>query len=233
MGALPARAGWGAEIGRMVVNSLVRQAVNRVMYQPRSYSAPSYQQPYDDSSHYSYKPATSAPAHHGSSSSRTHQTATVHGTTLHYPTDSKFVPPPPPYPEVYPGGPDTSISSTSGAKRSSAMDLVPPPPPAPSIWDDVTPVASVSAKPASSPSKARAADSVKQAMVPKHEKIGGYTKHPADSGIIGKNNSADAKDSGADQVSDSDVTADTVPKPAPDFHRRKVAVHHGPGRAGT
>ncbi|MGH7193242.1 MAG: hypothetical protein ACREJM_06860 [Candidatus Saccharimonadales bacterium] len=237
MAALPAKAGWGAEVGRMVINSLVRQAVNRVMYQQRGYAAPSYQQPYQDSSNYSYNaPAATATggrarAHHAGSTQR-HQTATVLGT-LHYPADQKFVPPPPPYPEVYPGGPDTSISSASGRKHSSAMDLVPPPPPAPSVWDDLTPASSVSAKPPASPGKPTGSDGVKQAMVPKRQNVGGYTRHPNDGGIIGKNSPTDSKDPGAEQVSDSEETTDTVPKPAPDFHRRKVAVHKATGRAGT
>src|SRR6185437_13039328 len=247
MVAPPAKAGWGAEVGRMVVNSLMRQAVNRVIYQSRSYSAPSYQQPYQDSSNYGYRSPSAASTNervssehvssHGSGTAHRHVTATARGA-LHYPSDKKFVPPPPPYPEVYPGEPDTSILSAGGKKHSSGMDLVPPPPPAPSVWDDLTPVsAEVSATPvihgdeAATPAlhaeKGRSVPvQTKKAMVPKHENIGGYTKHPAESGIIGSSRSTAVEASGADPVSDSDQTSDTVPKPAPDFHRHKVAVHH-------
>jgi hypothetical protein len=156
---MPAYAGWGADLGRSVVSSIVRQAANRLVnralnssylppsqpaYRPDNYSNNFAPQPYE--------PYHRPPAHHSTSAAH-HNSATGHKTvtasakpSLAYPKDKGFIPPPPPYPTVYPGGKDTTLASMK--ESAGKVDtLVPPPPPAPSVWDDATPVSDASSHP--------------------------------------------------------------------------------------
>jgi hypothetical protein len=156
---MPAYAGWGADLGRSVVSSIVRQAANRLVnralnsgYLPPS--QPSYR-PDNYSNNFvpqQYEPYRQQPVHHSSSPPR-HTPPTAHKTvtasakpSLAYPKDKGFIPPPPPYPTVYPGGKDTTIASMKESTGKSD-NLVPPPPPAPSVWDDATPVSDASVHP--------------------------------------------------------------------------------------
>jgi hypothetical protein len=223
---LPAHAGWGSDLSRVVVTGLVRQyatrLIQRSLYQPgRSPAMNNYGQPNYGQSNYGQPSAgisdgyeQAAPVnpphtttHHQHSNGHT-VTATAHGA-LRYPTDQKFIPPPPPFPTVYPGGADTSISSMSSKSSIRGNDLVPPPPPSPSIWSDLEPVSQVSATPIAS-------HTVSQPASKLSAPVGNRTASP-----LAKKYFATAEDEG------------DMPKAAPDLHRAHTVATHTQHHSGT
>lgn len=139
--------GYGANNSFMA--SLARQAARQlIIYELRKLNSPKRSSRPESAS------SRSNASHHSANSNGQSYNDTRHGHSsgtgsspykvgtvkddpsgLRYPTEDKFVPPPPPtIPVVYPSSP---VASGSHSKSpAGASPLVPPPPPAPSIWDD-------------------------------------------------------------------------------------------------
>jgi hypothetical protein len=229
---LPAHAGWGADLSRAVVTGLVRQYSNRLLqrgfnsnyrkppannYDKPGYGQSGYSHPSGDvnsnsnddrpATHSANATHTSNATHHAPKVPSPSATATAHGS-LRYPIDQKFIPPPPPNETVYPGEPDSSISSFDPKTIMQGSELVPPPPPAPSVWSDLEPVGHMTAKPvlAHQPPPAFTGRSALKAA--------SSTSAPSPK----KHFSAPA-DGTTSAASTNNETV--MPKPAPDLHTRR------------
>lgn len=143
----PAYADWGYDYGRAFMGAFARQAARQVIIYElkklnssqrsnsaatsKGYGSTDHQSNYGGSDPYrSHSHTASSGTSHSNHTSANHDD----GSGLRYPTEQRFVPPPPPSPVLYPPSP---IASASKSKTSSTNpQLVPPPPPAPSVWDD-------------------------------------------------------------------------------------------------
>jgi hypothetical protein len=150
----PAHADWGGFAAHPVLSMFARQAARQaIMYEIRRINSPAHAansaarsgstQSHTYGARQPYRaPSRSYAGSAGNGSSSGYRSASQDSHSgLRYPTDEKFVPPPPPTPVLYPTSP--LASETKSKSPPGASPLVPPPPPAPSVWEDapdVTPV---------------------------------------------------------------------------------------------